>query len=387
MKLSRRSLIKLLIAGIIVGVSGTSIGYIYSIIARNNRKNNIKISKEPLESNTTVRDIATDLEVPWSIAQVDENSYIVSERPGRLVLVKKNGDKKLIATFNVARVAEAGLLGVALHPEFDSKPLVYIYLSYRSGSEILNRVISARIDRRAWKIESTKTLIDRIPGAPIHDGGRIRFGPDNRLYITTGDAANPKLAQRLDSLAGKILRIEDDGTIPSDNPFEKSPIYSYGHRNPQGLDWSPITGSLIATEHGPVGHDEVNKIVPGGNYGWPIMTGTVGSRDSYILPLIDFGSTTIAPSGASFVTGEMFKEYFNNYLIASLRGRRIVRIVFDEGDNVIDVRHEFVGRFGRVRDVVIDRYTGAILLATSNRDGRGSPRPGDDRIIMLERKL
>ncbi len=325
------------------------------------------IGGEGVEADVEI--VAEGLEAPWSIATLDDG-LIVSERPGRILIIR-GGGKRLIKEFDVAAVGEAGLLGIALHPEYNSRPKLYLYISYFKDGRIMNKVVSGRLDIEKLRLTSFEDIIDGIPGAAIHDGGRIRFGPDGMLYITTGDAAQPSISQDLGSLAGKILRVEDDGSIPSDNPFPGSPIYSYGHRNPQGIDWHR-SGALLSSEHGPVGHDEVNLILPGENYGWPHTTGTVNG-DFGRRPLIDFGPVSVAPSGSSFLG--------DHFLIACLRGERIIRLRFD-GEKVGDVVSLFVGEFGRLRDVVPEP-SGGVLVATSNRDGRGRPRPGDDKILRI----
>ncbi|MEM0483391.1 MAG: sorbosone dehydrogenase family protein [Pyrobaculum sp.] len=340
------------------------------------------IRKEPSEEwKFKISEVASDLEVPWSIAPLGGGRYLVTERPGRLVLISPSG-KKLVASFDVANVGEAGLLGLALHPEFPKKSWVYLYASYfAEGGHIRNRVIRGRLDGSTFKLKEVKTLIDGIPGAYIHNGGRIRFGPDGMLYITTGDAADPRLAQDLSSLAGKILRVDEEGRPPADNPFPNSPIWSYGHRNPQGIDWHRASGVMVATEHGPVGHDEVNIILKGGNYGWPFATGKAG-RGEFVDPVIDTGSETWAPSGASFVHGDMFPGLRGWLLIACLRGSMLAAVNFGDNMEVRKISTFFKNVFGRLRDVVIDD-DGGILISTSNRDGRGSPRAGDDKILKI----
>jgi glucose/arabinose dehydrogenase len=188
-----------------------------------------------------------------------------------------------------------------------------------------------------------------------------------------GDAAQPPLAQRRDSPAGKILRSNPDGSVPGDNPFPGSPVYSLGPRNPQGIAWDRA-GRLFAAEHGPSGHDEINLIQPGRNYGWPAVRGT-GGGDRHVDPILESGSDTWAPSGIAFLGGDLF--------VAGLRGRRLVRVTFSaDGLQVTRVERLLAGAYGRLRDVVAGP-DGALYVTTSNRDGRGSPGPSDDRVLRV----
>ena len=231
------------------------------------------------------------------------------------------------------------------------------------------------------RLAERAVLLDNIPAAPVHDGGRLRFGPDGLLYITAGDASNTARAQDLASSAGKILRISRDGTTPRDNPFG-SPIYSYGHRNPQGLDWHPVTGDLWASEHGNIGNDEVNVIDAGGNYGWPQIDGAAAMAG--MRTPITFFNPAIAPSGASFYRGERFPRFVNNLFIGTLLGTHLLRLVVDASSprRIVSQERLLDGRFGRIRDVVAGP-DGYLYFCTNNRDGRGSPTSTDDRIVRL----
>ncbi|MCZ6583008.1 MAG: PQQ-dependent sugar dehydrogenase, partial [Thaumarchaeota archaeon] len=224
-------------------------------------------------------------------------------------------------------------------------------------------------------------LVDKIPGSIIHDGGRLKFGPDEKLYITTGDAGNADSAQDLNSLGGKILRINQDGTIPSDNPFADSPVFSYGHRNPQGLDWDPVTGKLVSTEHGGFAHDEINIVEAGKNYGWPKVIG--GEHDpDFVDPILHTGDDTWAPSGATFYDSDNIPEWENKYFVATLRGNHLRMLDLDVESNQVVSSEALFSNFGRLRDASMGP-DGNLYILTSNQDGRGSPAKNDDKILRI----
>ncbi len=318
-------------------------------------------------SNPQIELLVDHLEVPWAIAFFKDGSFLFTERNTGTVSHYKNGFVGVVGNLSSKWIAEGGLLGIAIDPEFEQNKFVYVYYTYLGGEKTLNRVSRLVYDNKMLKDE--KILIDAIPGARAHDGGRIAFGPDNKLYITTGDALNPSLAQDLPSTAGKILRINKDGSIPEDNPFPQSPVYSYGHRNPQGLAWH--NGMMIAPEHGPQMNDEINIIIPGGNYGWPIVQCT--AHKGYIPPIRCFSDWTLAPSGATF-------DDKGNLYVAGLRGEQIRK--FEIKDGKIISEEVFLEDLGRMREV---KYNdGYLYFTTSNKDGRGAPRPDDDRIMRLK---
>ncbi|MEE8472409.1 MAG: PQQ-dependent sugar dehydrogenase [Dehalococcoidia bacterium] len=326
--------------------------------------------------------MARGLEVPWSLAFAPDGRLFFTERPGRVRVIEDGVlDPEPWARIGAAPRGEGGLLGLALDPDFSRTGYVYVYYTRRDGTgRLVNRV--SRLREVGGRGGDEEVILDGIPGARNHNGGRLRFGPDGRLYITTGDAGDGDLAQDLSSLAGKVLRLDPDGSIPGDNPFPGSPVYSYGHRNPQGLDWHPDTGTLVATEHGPSAHDEVNVIVPGGNYGWPLVSGE-GRDPGSIGPLRQTGRETWAPSGASFYTGDLFPRWRGDFFLAALRGRHLRRLRLDgPAGGVIEEEVLFRGELGRLRDVVVGP-DGALYLATNNRDGRGSPAADDDRILRV----
>ena len=256
--------------------------------------------------------VAENLEIPWALAFLPDGRIIFTERPGRVKIIEKNGNVNTIANIaQVNHVGEGGLLGAAVHPDFDKNNFVYLYYTYSStGENTLNRVARYRFSDE--KLVDEKVIIDAIPGAANHNGGRLKFGPDKFLYITTGDAQNPSLAQNRDSLAGKILRVDEDGKAASGNPFGNR-TYSYGHRNPQGLAWDE-KGQIWETEHGPLARDELNLIKIGGNYGWPNVTGNQKAQ-GFESPILNSGIATWAPSGAAYLNGSVF--------FAGLRGNAL----------------------------------------------------------------
>jgi glucose/arabinose dehydrogenase len=331
-----------------------------------------------------------DLRIPWSMVFLPGGDALVSERPGTIRLIR---DGKLLqkpyAIIDVEHAGEGGLMGLALHPSFPEEPYVYVMHTYRKNNSVYNRVI--RLKDNGSERAFDRVIIDGIPGGRNHNGGRIAFGPERLLYITTGEIFNAQLAQDLKSTGGKILRVTPEGEIPEDNPFKGSPVYSYGHRNPQGIAWKPGTKSLFASEHGPsgefgrFGHDEINIILKGGNYGWPAVIGAPG-RKPYIDPVVVWKKAT-PPSGMTFYNGNLLKHLKGDLFVATLRSRALVRIKLDRGDNVTGIERWFAsdyndGKYGRIRDVV-EGPDGAIYFLTNNTDGRGSPLPGDDRIYRI----
>ena len=322
--------------------------------------------------------VVEGLEAPWAIAFAPDGRLFITERPGRVRVLKEGRlvPEPWMAFEGLEGLGEGGLLGLALGPDFPRTGFAYLYHTYRAGGRLFNRLL--RVREQDGKGVVGRVLLDRIPGAIIHDGGRLAVGPDGKLYVTTGDAAQPPLAQDLSSLAGKVLRLELDGAVPADNPFPGSPVYSFGHRNPQGLAWHPDTGALYITEHGPVAHDEVNTLRPGGNYGWPAVIGL--ARDPRFLdPLVESGRETWAPAGAAFVTQGPWR---GSLLFTALRGHglRLLRLSPD-GARALGIE-EYLGEYGRLRDVA-EGPDGALYVLTSNRDGRGFPRPGDDKLLRL----
>lgn len=334
-------------------------------------------TSDPRERTEPFTVIVKKVVIPWSLDFLPDGNIIFTERPGRIRVIDKEGQlvqEPLLTIKEVAHVGEGGLLGIAVHPDFESNGYFYVYYTYRTPVDrrLANKVVRYKIIGKRAILD--RAILDNIPGAMIHNGGRIKFGPDGMLYVTTGDAAQPELAQDLTSLAGKILRIKDDGGIPTDNPFPGSLVYSYGHRNPQGLAWDD-EGRLWITEHGSRGTDEINLIIPGKNYGWPFIRGDERAPGME-SPVIHSGKKTWAPSGATFFNGSLF--------FVGLRGQTLYELDI-KGEKYV-LRSYLTKKFGRLRDVVKapDEH---LYLLTSNRDGRGDPTVEDDRIIKVNIKL
>jgi glucose/arabinose dehydrogenase len=361
MKLGRRHAIYLMSG---LGIAALS----YLILGRRTSK----------PEGLTVDIIASNITAPWSIAFLSRDEAVFTERRGVVkYLDVGTGVIEELGVLDVAAVGEAGLLGAAVRGD-----RIYLYYTYRKESMLVNRVSSFSY---SGGLDDEAIVRDGIPGGTIHDGGRIRFGPDGMLYITTGDAGNPAYSQDISSLGGKILRLTPDGEIPPDNPFPDSPVCSLGHRNPQGLDWQRETGLLYSTEHGPTGeggrfaNDELNIIRPGGNYGWPVVVGDE-RLDPYIPPLLSSGNDTWAPSGCSFYYGQV-KEWRGNLFFACLRGEHLHRVALGPGPTISHHEKLFQSEYGRLRDVV--EGPDGLYILTSNRDGRGIPSRDDDRIIRI----
>ncbi|KAF6245583.1 PQQ-dependent sugar dehydrogenase [Nitrosopumilus sp. b2] len=322
--------------------------------------------------------IAEDLKIPWSIDFAQDGRVFFTERVGTLNVID---DGKIIELLNLSvGGGEGGMLGVSLDPSFDENHYVYVYYTYNEFLGIKNKLV--RYVEANNVLSEDKVLLEGIPGAPYHDGGRIKFGPDGMLYVTTGDATSPELAQDLNSVAGKILRINSDGTIPDDNPFG-SAVYSYGHRNPQGIAWDE-SGNLVATEHGPSGwrgvaHDEINLITPGSNYGWPDVIGDE-TKEGLTNPILHSGDDTWAPSGSTFYYGDI-PQWSGKYFLAALKGEHLRAVEFDSEYNVVSEQELFSGEFGRLRDAVAG--PDGLYILTSNQDGRGNPQLGDDKILRI----
>ncbi len=316
--------------------------------------------------------IGEGLEIPWEIVPLPDGRFLVTERPGRVVMLD-SGEKYTV--HNVEHIGEGGLLGMEISPNFEETRQIFLYYTYRDGNQIFNRV--SRFTLEGKNLTEEIYILDEIPGSRFHNGGRLKFGPDGKLYITTGDAQDSNLSQDINSLAGKILRINSDGTIPKDNPFENSPVFAYGLRNPQGIAWHPVSGELFASDHGPSSQDEINLILPEKNYGWPTVTCLEGDT-KYEDPVSCYSDFTLAPSGIAFLPWNNLEE--SPLYVAGLRGNMVMRIDLDEEGELIR-QEELFTDYGRIRTVVY--YEDSLYIATNNRDGRGVPGENDDMILKV----
>ncbi|RJR12630.1 PQQ-dependent sugar dehydrogenase [Candidatus Parcubacteria bacterium] len=337
-------------------------------------------TETPSEEIPAVTVIAEDLEIPWDIAFLPDGGILVTERTGHVIAIAEDGSKHEIPIPDVKLGGEGGLLGLVLHPKYPENRLLYLYMGTPgNGAQTVNRVIRYKYENDT--LTEDTVIIDGIPGALYHDGGRMEFGPDGMLYITTGDATVERLAQDRFSLGGKILRLKEDGSIPEDNPLGTA-VYSYGHRNPQGLAWD-TAGRLWETEHGPSSslwpnccQDEINLIEPGKNYGWPESVGDKVESGS-VAPSRHSGRDVWAPASLVYLDGSLF--------FGGLRGEALYEAVLD-GERVVEFKEHFKGEYGRIRTVRIGPDN-MLYITTSNRDGRGSVNNGDDKIIRVNPKF
>lgn len=319
-----------------------------------------------------IKIVAENLEVPWAIDIAQDGRMFFTERVGRIRVIDSSGTLLAdpVAYINVEQRGESGLLGLALHPDFINNHLLYVYHTYSNGTGVYNKVLM--LTEKDNKIVDSKVIIDGIPAADRNDGGRIKFGPDGKLYISTGDARQPELAQNAKSLAGKILRVNPDGSIPEDNPFPGSLVYSYGHRNIQGMAWHPVTGELYVSEHGESGNDEINLIRPGQNYGWPVEE---CDATQFEKPVVCF-NPAIAPAGMTFASSDRL-GYENDILLTALKAKQLRLVDLESG-----TESNILASFGRLRDVT-EAPDGTLYVLTSNRDGRAIAEPGDDKILRV----
>lgn len=342
--------------------------------------------------------VASGLEVPWSIVFVPDGRIFFTERPGRIRVIETDGklrERPLFTVSDVELSSETGLMGMVLHPDFTENQLLYFAYVYEKGGEKFVRV--SRYRETGDSLTDAKTIIEAIPAAKFHAGTRLGFSPvDKKLYITTGDATKQKTAQKLDSINGKTLRLNDDGSIPEDNPFvntknARPEIWSYGHRNAQGMDWQPETNLMFQTEHGPsfidgvslfkkrTGGDEINIVEKGKNYGWAKISHMM-TKKGMETPLIEY-SPAVAPASGRFYRGLAFPAFENNFFFGALKGESIIRLVI-KGRKIVAQDYLLKEKYGRIREVAVSP-DGFVYFSTSNRDGRGNAAAEDDRILRI----
>lgn len=312
--------------------------------------------------------VAANLRVPWSVVPFADGTRIVSTRGGEIVEIDASGSVRTIGGISgVSATGEGGLLGLALL-EKDAEAWLYAYLTSWDGNRVIRMPLLGAPGERG--LGGEQIILEGIPKANTHNGGRIAFGPDGYLYVATGDAGNRDASQDPGSLAGKILRIDGEGSPAPGNPFGTA-VYSLGHRNVQGLAWTE-DGTLWATEFGQDQVDEINRIVPGGNYGWPIHEGAAGDP-AFIDPIVTWPTDQASPSGLAAVGNTLF--------VAALRGERVWMLDVGPEGMIGDPQPLWIGEFGRIRDAAVD--DDELLLLTSNTDGRGTPAGDDDRLLSV----
>jgi glucose/arabinose dehydrogenase len=334
--------------------------------------------------------ITENIATPWEMTFAPDGRLFFTQRKG-IVSVVENGTTKdwLKLDSVVQEVGESGLFGVELHPQFGQNGYVYLVYTYavsKSPLKLVNKIVRYKENPSSKTPMFDRVILDGVDGNYLHNMGALEFGPDGMLYVTSGDHYSAELAQDLSSLNGKILRMMDDGTVPADNPIAGSLIYSYGHRNPQGIAFHPETKQLWSTEHGPsveqgCCNDEINLIEAGKNYGWPVIRGSQQQAGMETSKFHSGDTVTWAPAGGVFVTTGDWK---NSFLFTGLRGQALYRVVFDPADptKITAVERYLHEMFGRLRNVV-ESPDGMIYIAVSNRDGRGDPSGNDDRILSF----
>jgi len=332
---------------------------------------------EPTSSqsgNEFVEVLATGLDKPWAIDFAD-NRVFITEKNGK-VRVVDDGIllEEPLTTLRTADVFGGGLLGIATHPDFENNHFLYVYYTYEEDGKFWNKVL--RIKESENKLEDATTIFDKIPGSKFNNGGVIKFGPDKMLYVATGlDSESSHGPQDLQSLEGKILRLDDDGSIPQDNPFPNSPVFSYGHRNPQGMAWDK-EGNFFVTELGPSKNDEINLVIAGQNYGWPEQE--CSGKEGFVDVVMCY-DPSIEPSGIVFYSGNKL-QLENQIIMATLRGSNLYSLEVTE-DGTFSQKSILSG-IGRIRDVN-EGNDGYLYVITSNTDGKGFPASDDDKLVRI----
>ena len=323
--------------------------------------------------NDFVTILAENLDKPRAIA-ISNDRIFVTEKDGAIRVIQNNTLlESPLATLRSADVFDGGLLGITLHPNFSSNHYMYVFLTYDEDGDLWNKIL--RITESENKLQNAEIILDKIPGSSFTNGGFLKFGPDEKLYIGTGTvSAASHLPQDLGSLSGKILRLNDDGSIPDDNPFPNSPIYSLGHRNPQGMTWDD-DGNMFVAEFGPEKNDEINLILSGKNYGWPEQQ--CSGNEDFEDAVLCF-DPSIEPGGILFYSGDLI-DFESPFIMASMRAANLYQLDFEEG---LSSQKSILSGIGRVRDVV-QGPDGSLYVITSNTDGKGFPDSMDDKLLRI----
>ncbi|SHM29289.1 PQQ-dependent sugar dehydrogenase [Hymenobacter psychrotolerans] len=342
----------------------------------------------------TLSALSTGLDTPWEILWGPDGFLWMTERGGRISRVNATTGQvlPLLTVADVTETGESGLLGMALHPDFSANPYVYVVYNYTEGGALKEKLVRFTYSATAGTLASPLTLLGNLPATTTHSGSRLLILPDQTLLMTTGDAQLQPEAQNIGSLNGKILRLNLDGTIPANNPTPGSAVYTLGHRNPQGLVRA-LSGRLYSSEHGPNNDDEVNLIEPGRNYGWPNVEGfcnlpaeqTFCSANNVREPLVAY-TPTLAVAGIAAYQNPAIPQWSNSLLMVSLKAGALTHLQLNTaGDQVTSQSNIWAGTYGRLRAICVSPQ-GRIYIGTSNRDGRTTPGPTDDRILVLENR-
>jgi len=347
---------------------------IFSVFVLTSPSDPIPLPKPITNSeNASVIILAENLDKPRAIAISDDRIFI-TEKDGFIRVIQNNTlIESPLAVFRSANVFDGGLLGITLHPNFSNNHYIYVFLTYEEDGSLWNKIL--RITESENKLQDAEIIFDKIPGSSFTNGGFLKFGPDEKLYVGTGTISDSShLPQDLDSLSGKILRLNDDGTIPNDNPFSDSPVYSLGHRNPQGMTWDN-NGNMFVAEFGPEKNDEINLIQAGKNYGWPEQQ--CSGNDNFENPILCF-DPSIEPGGILFYSGDKL-DFESPFIMASMRAANLYQLDFEEG---LSSQKSILSGIGRVRDVV-QGPDGSLYVITSNTDGKGFPDRMDDKLLRI----
>ena len=358
-----------------IRIAGIAAAIIFAIVIWVSPSNPPPIPEPMTEyGNEYVQVLATNLEKPWAIGFGGDKIF-VTEKTGQVRVIDSGAllDEPLV-TLRTADVFGGGLLGIATHPAFDDNHFIYVYYTYEKDGALWNKIL--RITELDNKLDSAKTIFDNIPGSAYNNGGIMKFGPDGKLYVGTGYISESSHGpQDIQSLEGKILRLNDDGAIPDDNPFSGSPVFSFGHMNTKGLDWDN-EGNLFAAEMGPSKNDEINLIQPGRNYGWPEQE--CAGNEEFVDP-INCYDPAIEPGGIVFYYGDKI-ELENPLVLASLRASHLFNLEIDDGE--VKSQISILSGMGRIRDVAVGP-DGYLYLITSNTDGKGFPDASDDKLLRI----